>query len=482
MGLLDLLKDVKTVGIICLQYGDSGKGKFSDLIAAQWADVIARGTGGNNAGHTVYLNGQEFAFHLIPAGITYDKEGKINILGNGMVINPQSLCWELDVLDRMGITYNHLLVSKDAHALLPFQVELDMAKNKSQEKGGIGSTGRGIGPCYTDKVARRGITIEDLLDKDALAIKLQRIINTKAYPEGAINIEQIVGCVMPYAERIRPFVADTVSLMHQYMREHRRICLEGAQGLLLSIEHGTYPFVTSSDCSINGTTSGVGLSAGAIDLTLGLVKFPFMTRVGGGPFPTEFGGHQSEIYCGKDEGNKMADELAKHEIPSTQVDGKIKYDLNHPKIIEMMNSSDPFIQGIGIRLAAKEYGASTGRPRRTGWTDGVAARYAVGINAPLKLVLTKPDSVAGLKEFQVAYEYKDNGAQTSEFRKDEAFLRRVVPEYLKYDGYSSIEGETNYESLPRELKQAIGHFESFVGAPAAVISTGPEQSQTIVRT
>ncbi|MEK6860777.1 MAG: adenylosuccinate synthetase, partial [Nanoarchaeota archaeon] len=245
------------------------------------------------------------------------------------------------------------------------------------------------------------------------------------------------------------------------------------------IEHGTYPYVTSSDCSLNGTAGGVGLSARMIDLPLGIVKFPFMTRVGAGPFPTEFGGRNSESYCAED-GHTKADELKQYGISHEIIERGIKYRRNDPKILEMINSRDEFVQGIGIRLAAGEYGATTGRPRRTGWTDGVVARYAVGINGPL-LVLTKPDSLAGAKEFKLAYGYKTGDQVFDTFSKSEEFLRELTPLYQSYEGYGDISGIRDYSKLPPSLRQAIGDFESFSGGRVVVVSVGADREETVVR-
>ncbi len=478
MGLENLVNNVQILAIVCNQYGDTGKGKFSDFFAAHWADVIARGTGGNNAGHTVVLNGKEKAFHLIPAGITYDSLGKINILGNGMVIDLKVLCDELDDLDKENLSYNNLRISKDANVILPYHIEHDRAKDKSQKHGGIGTTGRGIGPCYTDKIARRGITIEDLFDKDTLIKKIRKA--REYYPEQEINEEQIISEVNPFFERIKPFVTDTVSEMHMLIKNGKKICLEGAQGLLLSIEHGVHPYVTSSDCSLNGTAGGVGLSARVVDLTLGIIKFPFMTRVGGGPFPTELGGTISEEYCASDEHRKLF-ELNEYGIPYTIDCNKITYNNRDKKIVELINSHNEFLQSVGIRLAAGEYGTTTGRPRRIGWTDGIAAKYAVGINGPLKVILTKTDAISSADKFNIAYDYKDHLGTSIGFTRNSDILSHVIPDYKTYEGYPSIYGETNLDFLPKSLIRSIEDFERFIGAHVAIISTGPDQNQTILR-
>lgn len=477
MSLDKLLKGVQTIAIICNQWGDTGKGKFSDYFSQYWADVIARGTGGNNAGHTIVVNGKERIFHLIPAGIIYDDLGKINILGNGMVIDLEALVEELEELEREGLSYNNLIISKDAHIVMPYHVERDRAKNQSQKKGGIGSTGRGIGPCYADKTARIGIKIRDLFDEDIIAKKIKKALSF--YLEFDGDVSEILYKLQPFSERIKPFVRDTVSEMHRFVHEGKKILLEGAQGLLLSIEHGTYPYVTSSDSSLNGLASGVGLSAKAIDLQLGIVKFPFMTRVGGGPFPTELGADQYRRIC-RDPNYDKKFELEKYGISYKVIDGQITYNYQDSKIVSMMNSKDPFMKSIGIRLAAAEYGATTGRPRRIGWTDAVAAKYAVNING-LQMVLTKVDAIAGINDFAISYSYSDGENLYDDFNKDTIFLNSVTPKYHRYSGYSTIRDKKDYNNLPQTLKKAIEDFEKFTGGNVAIVSVGPEAEQTIVK-
>jgi len=497
-----LLKEVRTVAVVCNQWGDTGKGKIVDVLA-EWADVIARGTGGNNAGHTTVVNGKERIFHLVPAGINYDSEGKINILGNGMVIDISVLCSELDDLDKEGISHNNLMISKDAHVIMPYHLTRD-AGSKSQKDGGIGTTGRGIGPCYTDKIARRGITISMLYDQDKLAKSIDRV--KPYYPEQKIDTEEIISSLKPFAERIWDYVADTINEMHNFMIEGKKILLEGAQGLLLSIEYGTYPYVTSSDCSINGTAAGVGLSAKAIDLPLGVVKFPFMTRVGAGPFPTELGGKKSEEYCshgrehdvfyeartylGMELDLDMVRKLQeKEEHKGLTLDERMEFELikkqtkqyiseNRNKILEMIGIDDEFIQGIGIRLAAGEYGATTGRPRRVGWTDAVAAKYAIGING-MHIVLTKVDSLTGIDKFGICYGY----GMCSGFNKESGQISQVSPGILNYSGYrlDNFRAEHGYDRLPEVLKQAINDFETFTSGVVRMISTGAERDQIIVK-
>jgi adenylosuccinate synthase len=457
MGFEKLLENVQVLAVVCNQWGDTGKGKFSDYFSESWADVIARGTGGNNAGHTVVVNGKQRIFHLLPAGVVYDSKGKITILGNGMVIDIKDLIKELEDLESEGLTYNNLMISKDAHVVMPWHVSADRAKNLSQKDGGIGSTGRGIGPCYSDKVARRGITFGDLFDLELFRKKIEKI--KSFYPEPEIDVEKIIQEFNKLGKKVEKYVKDTVSEMHRFRREGKNILLEGAQGLLLSIEHGTYPFVTSSDCSVNGTASGVGLSAKEVDLCLGIIKFPFMTRVGAGPFPTEFGGEQSEKYCAE-EGHRKPDEAKNYS----------------DKVLQMINSKNDFEKGIGVRMIAGEYGATTGRPRRTGWTDAVAAKYARGINGPF-FILTKVDSLAGADEFKICYSYDGE----TEFKKDCSFLKKVKPEYKTYKGYGNISSIREFEQLPSSLKGAIKDFEEFTGGKVAVVSVGADREETIVR-
>jgi len=477
MGIERLLVDAKVAAVICNQWGDTGKGKVVDLLS-YWADVIVRGTGGANAGHTTVIDGKQRIFHLIPAGIVYDGAGKMSVLGNGMVINPFGLEKEMDELDVLGQTYNNLRVSRDAHVVLPFHIRQDMVRNQSQKDGGIGSTGKGIGPCYTDKTARRGVRMFEYLDADLLRGKLENL--KKFYPDQDVMVEKVIEDSRSVAQRLEQFVCNTDDLVQNAIRGGQRVLLEGAQGLLLSINHGTFPYVTSSDCSLAGTASGAGINPKDIDLPIGIVKFPFMTRVGGGPFPTEIGGRRSEKYCGEG-GHEVLDELGEYGIESFGEGGDVRYDSCSPIIIEMMNSDDPFERGVGIRLAAREYGATTGRPRRVGWTDAVAAKYAVGINGPL-MVLTKPDCMAGAKEFNLCVGYVGEEGPTREFRaRDETFLRGARTTNFAYEGYGDISDVREYDKLPKSLTMAIRDFEGFTGGSVIGVSNGAEREAFVVR-
>ena len=464
-----LLNGVQVAAVICNQWGDTGKGKFADYFSAEWADVVARGTGGNNAGHTVVVGDEKRVFHLLPAGITQDDRGVVNVLGKGMVIDCAVLNEELDALTEQGYTYDNLVISQDAHVILPDHVMRD-GKNKNMKKGGIGSTGRGIGPCYADRTARFGIRMRDMVDTDRLDNALQRLM--RHHPDIGRD------AVIAYAERCMPRLVPHVRNADAYVqRAHadgKRILLEGAQGLLLSIDHGTYPYVTSSDPSLNGTANGVGLSARAVDLPLGIIKFPFMTRVGAGPFPTELGGRRSEEYCADADNHKLPQELADWGIPHT--DGV--YDTKDPAIMDMIRSSDPFVQGIGLRLCAGEYGATTARPRRVGWTDGVAGRYAVGKNGPI-FVLTKVDCLAGAPHFALCESYEHDNRITDEF--DPGVLYDVEPYLRWYEGYGDISDVASFDGLPDTLRCAIDDFQEMTGGYVAIVSTGADREQTIVR-
>jgi adenylosuccinate synthase len=459
-------KESQVVAVLCMQYGDSGKGKFSDLLMRSWGDVCARGTGGANAGHTVFVGGRKRIFHLIPAGITYDNEGKITILGQGMVIDPLEFQKEIREIQSAGGSHDGLYVSEEAHVVMPYHIEMDRS-NKSQANGGIGSTGRGIGPAYADKIARDGITIRDLLKRDTLIRRLETL--RSKFPERGINIERIVSELDDSIRFIRSFADDTGTRMHNLLAEGKKVVLEGAQGALLSVEHGTYPYVTSSDCTLNGTASGVGISANKVDCVLGICKFPIMSRVGAGPFPTEFGGRYSELYCGQTHAVNGKEES----VWTREAERKI-----FPDPDSLINSSSEFLQGIGARMLADEYGATTGRPRRVGWTDAVSARYTARVSGVDKLVLTKVDSVPNFKEFRICIGYSD-GTQTSErFPRSSDELRGVSPIYSTYKGFGDLGSVNCLNKAPDSLRNAIIDFEKFVGPRVGAVSVGPEADQT----
>ncbi|MBR9683562.1 adenylosuccinate synthase [Candidatus Woesearchaeota archaeon] len=462
--LNSILNGKQTVAIVCNQWGDTGKGKFVDL-CAEWADIVARGTGGNNAGHTIILNGKEYIFHLVPSGILRDGEGKINIMGSGMVDDLGVLVGELDELDEQGYGYNGLRISERANVILPYHKELD-GKHSSMQKGKIGTTGRGIGQACADKVARFGIMVGDLKDKDNFVRQLKRVQGHHFYLD--IDIDKIVEQEMKHYQRIKEFVCDTDALLRSEMKKGKKVLLEGAQGLLLSIDYGTLPYVTSSDPSRIGLAKGVGLLPEDVDLTLGIVKFPFMTRVGNGPFPTEYGGKQSEEYCAEGEGNanKRETEEGKYgRMPSET----------------LINFPDPLTKGIGIRLAAGEYGATTGRPRRTGRTDLVALKHAMSINGP-DIILTKADCVAGMDEIELGTGYVDEqGKEVREVSHGSDIAYGLKGLYVRLSGWGDISGCRNYGDLPRSTSNAVEFLEGWTGARVRMVSVGAGREQTIVK-
>lgn len=479
-------KDAQVAVVYCTQWGDTGKGKVVDVIAACWADIIARGTGGPNAGHTVVFGGKWFIFHSLPSSITLDGQGKVSVIGNGTVNDLQGLVKELDGLAAAGLSHNNLFISEEANLILPIHKLLDKG-NVSLVKGSIGSTGRGIGPCYADKIARRGVQFRDLFDDGVLAGRLRKLaryygpylplfdMTAKSF------VDEYLALARRYRDRVKDMVTDTRKIIHDGLRNGKRLLVEGAQGTLLSIEHGTRLFQTASDCSLNGLCSGVGISAYMVDVPIGIVKFPVMTRVGGGPFPTEFGSEKSERYCAEDDGKKnvVKAELLFYGVPFKEVDGEIRYDRNHQAIIKLKNSTDEFTRGVGMRLGGFEYGATTKRPRRTGWTDLVALRYALEVNGSPNVVLTKVDMAEGLEHLRLctAYENLPDG-----FTTDSDKLYCAKPLYQQFAGpFEDLGAAKTYEQLPLQLRKAIEFTEQYAGAKVLAVSNGPDREQTIVK-
>ncbi|MDP3882302.1 MAG: adenylosuccinate synthetase [Nanoarchaeota archaeon] len=488
MGIEKLVGNAKVIADVCLQFGDTGKGKVSGLLTSEWADITARGTGGDNAGHTEVVDGVRRVSHVLPASIFYDGAGKYSVLGQGMVINLQSLAREMEEIAKAGLSHGNLRISDNAHLILPHHIDLD-SKNTSQANGGIGSTGKGIGPAYAEKIARVGVKLRHLYDPESLQEILTRTIrhNFPSMPDRFVNymvggyLADIRKDILPIAESIRGKVIDAGSQLRSWIREGKKVCLEGAQGTDLSIEHGTYPFVTSSDCTTNGLASGVGIPASSIDLVLGVVKFPFMSRVGGGPFPTEIGGVEMEKYCAKNEGNRLRDELKRARVSYQESPQGIVYNHNDVQILWMLNQRDGSTQNTGLRLKANEYGATTGRPRRVGWTDAVAARHASQVNgSPQKLVFTKVDCLSGADEFKIAYAYRlPSGSTTEEFPTDPELLRKVEPVYTTYPGYAMTGREREYDQLPKSLRKAMQDLSDFVGQPIGMVSVGADREANI---
>jgi len=495
--LENFLKNVKTLAVVCNQWGDTGKGKFVDYFA-EWADIIARGTGGANAGHTIKIKDKTYIFHLIPSGIIYDSEKKINIIGNGVAFDPKVAIGEIELLDKFGLSYNNLNIAYNSKLVLPQHLVIDRIKEAGTGKGGkIGTTGRGIGPVYADYYSRIGLMTNDMLNKDIFAKKLRKNLADKItllqnedkekikeimnHPhlesgifydsEKIFNEEAIIEKYMQYGEKLKEMICDTDDFL-DLSKGIKKILLEGAQGHLLSIDYGSYPYVTSSDCSVRGLAKGVGLKEKDIDMTLGIVKAFYMTRVGGGPFPTEIGGEESEKWCSS---NTKKDE--EYEYPDADI-----------------NSPNGFEQGIAIRRIGEEYGATTGRPRRTGWLDLPLLRYAAKTNGP-NVILTKIDVLNNCDTIKICDSYNYQGPDYSigklvlqkglEIRTafpNSEILKYCWPNYKIFPGFKSdISGIKEDNNLPSKLKDIVNFIENSAKVDVKIISTGSDREQTILR-
>ncbi len=494
--VMRILKGIKCVAITCLQWGDTGKGKIVDALAS-WAHVIARGTGGANAGHTICLGGAEHIFHLVPSGILHDREGKVNIIGSGVALDPGIIGEELALLDSAGLPYNNLAISHRAHLVLPQHLLLDRLKER--RIGRLGTTGRGIGPLYTDQVARVGLRVNDILDEVTFAKKLienlvdKRRLLTLEDPDvikeilhhphlgsgrfwsagSFLNVDEIVAAYMEHAERLRDMIRDTDAMMRQAMSQGKNVLLEGAQGNWLSVRDGSYPFVTSSDCSVHGLADGVGLDMRDIGLSLGIAKFPYMTRVGEGPFPTELGGEESAKWCGMKGVNR---EKEREDYGTLSV-----------------NDTDQFLQGIGIRQAGGEYGATTKRPRRTGWLDLPMLRTSMRRSGN-NVIFTKPDVLDDCGVIRICDHYIFTGGSyrvgektwhdgdVIEFAPREIeVMERCEPHYVEFAGWKTpISGITEARDLPANFRAILDFVVEQTGANPRMISVGADREQTIV--
>ncbi len=415
--------------VLGAQWGDEGKGKIVDLLTAHFA-IVGRYQGGHNAGHTVYVNGTKFILRLIPSGILHP--GVICAIGNGVVIDPQALFAEIDELSKNGIdTGDRIVVSDKAHLILPYHRDLDLLAEARRGERKIGTTSRGIGPAYEDKIARRGIRVGDLADPRGLEQNIRDNVNARnrLVQDSTMDWRQVLEQLLKHAERMRPMVRDVSVMLNEAMRDGKRILFEGAQGTLLDIDHGTYPYVTSSNASIGGVCTGMGVPPRAIGRALGVVK-AYTTRVGEGPFPTELSGEM---------GNRL-------------------------------------------RETGSEYGAVTGRPRRCGWFDAVAARYAARINGLDGLALTKLDVLDGLERIDICTSYRCGGRTLTEFPSDVGQLAVCEPVYESMPGWTSpTAGVRTYAALPEAARAYIARLEEVSGVRAAIVSTGSERDDTIIR-
>jgi adenylosuccinate synthase len=417
------------LAVLGAQWGDEGKGKIVDLLTPRF-DIVARYQGGHNAGHTVYVNGTKFVLRLIPSGILHP--GITCVIGNGVVVDPKALFAEVDELARSGIEVgDRLIVSDKAHLILPYHRDLDLLAEARRGDRKIGTTSRGIGPAYEDKIARRGIRVGDLADAEALAqgVRDNVAARNRLVNDSTMDWKPVLDQLLDQANRLRPWIRDVSLMLSDAMTKGKSILFEGAQGTLLDIDHGTYPYVTSSNASIGGVCTGLGVGPRAIDSVMGVVK-AYTTRVGEGPLPTELFGEM---------GNRL-------------------------------------------RESGNEYGAVTGRPRRCGWYDAVAARYAARINGLDALALTKLDVLDGLERIDICTAYRSGSRTVTEFPSDAGQLAACEPVYESWPGWSSpTRAVRRYADLPDNARRYIARLEEVSGVRAAIISTGSERNDTIFR-
>ncbi|MEX1051869.1 MAG: adenylosuccinate synthetase [Patescibacteria group bacterium] len=490
-----LLGPHKTVAVTGAQWGDEGKGKIVDLLS-QEAEIVARGTGGANAGHTILVGDEKLILHLVPSGIRRDNDGVTTICGNGMVVDPFALIKELKMLEEKGVSYNRLNLAYNASLIIPLHILTDQLRERQAGNGKIGTTGRGIGPAYTDKVARIGLIVNDMLNPDTFVEKLRKNtaehmrrigsfpketvdeLRTKLFPHLAqsddevFNFDAVVETYLGYGRELSPLIVDTDRLMWECVGK-RRILLEGAQGQLLSVESGTYPYVTSSDSSVAGLARGVGLKEGDIDYSIAVTKAFYMTRVGTGPFPTELGGSESDEWCNNPSVTRKEDEDSRQDAS--------------------VNSADEFVQGVGIRIAGNEYGSTTLRPRRVGWLDLPMLRYTQARTGGV-LALTLLDVLDGCEVIKLCtgYEYAgpdyrvgnqtySAGVRIETPIMEETILRNCKPIYQEFPGWLQPIGHlTEQSQLPQELMTIIRFVEAQTDARVALVSVGPERDQTIL--
>ncbi|MGK0441035.1 MAG: adenylosuccinate synthase [Pseudohongiellaceae bacterium] len=422
----------KNVVVLGTQWGDEGKGKIVDLLTDQ-AEAVVRFQGGHNAGHTLVIEGEKTVLHLIPSGIL--RENVICLIGNGVVVCPTALLKEIAELEEKSVPVRkRLRLSPACPVILPTHIALDQARELAKGKGKIGTTGRGIGPAYEDKVARRGIRLGDLQHPERFSAKLKEVMDyhnfqlTEYYKTDAIDYQTVYDETMAMAEQIIPMIDDVNGILHDYREAGKNIMFEGAQGSLLDIDHGTYPFVTSSNTTAGGTATGSGFGPLYLDYVLGITK-AYTTRVGSGPFPTE-----------------LFDDVGKH-------------------------------------LAEKghEFGSTTGRARRCGWFDAMALRQAVRINSLSGLCLTKLDVLDGLETIKVCIGYNDAEGNPAANPVDSDDYEKLVPVYEEITGWSeSTLGAQTLEALPEAARVYIKRIEELVGAPIDIVSTGPDRVETIV--
>ncbi|HEX9007191.1 MAG TPA: adenylosuccinate synthase [Bacteroidota bacterium] len=415
--------------ILGAQWGDEGKGKIVDLLSDR-AAIVARYQGGANAGHTVVIGERQYVLHLIPSGMFHPHIACV--IGNGTVIDPVALMGEIGQLEAAGITVSgRLFISHNAHLIMPYHKQLDVIREQTSTK--IGTTGRGIGPAYIDKFLRTGIRIVDLLDRDTFAAKLKANIEeknqilTKVYGETKLDVDAIVAEYQEFDKRIDEYITNTAVYLNQALAAGKAVIAEGAQGALLDVDHGTYPYVTSSNPTAGGACTGLGIPPTAISEVIGVVK-AYSTRVGNGPFPTE-----------------LVDDTGEH-----------------------------------LRRIGAEFGATTGRPRRCGWFDAVAMRYSAMVNGVDKIAVTKLDVLDAFDEIQMCVAYEQRGKRLKHFPTDLRTLEEVTPVYESFPGWkTSLTGVARYEDLPDNARRYLERMATLTGTRLWVISTGPRRDQTV---
>lgn len=410
--------------IVGLQWGDEGKGKIVDLLASKY-DYVVRYQGGHNAGHTIVLDGKKIALHLIPSGVLNPKA--VNIIGNGVVVSPPHLIKEMEPFDKLE---GRLFVSDRAHMILSYHAKIDAAKEKMRGANAIGTTGRGIGPCYTDKVARSGFMIMELLDEEALSKKLEGYFadNAKLFEAYGVEIpdaDELKKELAEYKKALAPFIANTTQIVWGALKEGKNVLLEGAQGTLLDIDHGTYPYVTSSNTIAAGSCSGVGLSPKDIGKVIGIAK-AYSTRVGNGVFPTE-----------------LHDEV-----------------------------------GAKLREQGAEFGTTTGRPRRCGWFDAVAVKYACRLNGVDAVSLMKLDVLDGFEKIKICTSYEKNGEKIDYVPSS---MDGITPVYEEMDGWESLKGAKEFTDMPANAQKYVLRLEELIETKIEMVSISPERNDTIFR-
>ena len=422
---------MSAVVIVGAQWGDEGKGKATDLLGPR-ADYVVKPNGGNNAGHTVVVNGQKFELKLLPAGIL--SENATPVIGNGVVVNPEALFSEIEGLQARGADTSKLKISANAHLVAPYHQTMAKVTERFLGKRAIGTTGRGIGPAYMDKVGRLGIRMQDILDESILRQKVEGALRqknqllVKVYNRRHVEVDEIVDYFMSYAERLKPMIVDTTQLLNKALDEGKTLLMEGGQATFLDVDHGTYPFVTSSNPTAGGACVGSGVGPTRISRVIGIQK-AYTTRVGAGPFPTELF-------------DKMGDFL---------------------------------------RTTGGEFGVNTGRPRRCGWYDAVLARQAVRINGFTDLFITKLDVLTGLEKVPVCVAYEVDGVRFDEIPMTQTDFHHAKPIYEYFDGWNeSISDAKTLEELPENARKYVHKLEELSGCRISAIGVGPDRDQTIV--